>query len=733
MSNKNQVYPLFLWIIFYFIFASEQCYCNFPKHARAGADDIIQKSLADSVIKKYAVSASNILDSEKHFEGGERLANLGDSLWQFIDGSIDTSQSFSRNDSVRILRHLREGMRCSGGNSQIDPQLRIISPRAHRLMLEDVKFVAFELLNRTISEYIESKRLNPYNVNVQIETFIGFYSKFQRYIVKHPEKEFQRNFLERIQNVKWLPLEKHDAYILQGKLHFDLQQWQAAYMNFEKAFQMVNKPLHPIGVDPLYAEKKDSIASKTFIAKERKLMGEVRLEQAGELISLSDSLWYFYELATDSLQMMNISFYDSLAARKSMDKAMDQISARSREVRKQLKKIMKRKYSLRTDDLLLVIKKAMNTAETRLLEAKRLDPFNIVIRINLAELIYKNMGDRIQNALHYQKAIDEINHLLCVKKDRFSDYYRLGRYYRDLKRWDKAYETFKKAEDILRKTILLSGQIHNPEKYFDSPDTVPVDTLFLFQLTIFQAEARRNAYMGKEALELYRKALTMAPTTEWRENIENEIDWINWDDGNIRASEVRDSAWVYYSEQKYESAKSVYLKLLGLLKTQRTRDEIDWRIARIDFHRLGNQMEGIVRMRQVYESVSQDSVTLTTNPLNKQYIDDFGTLCYVLGQQYLDGEDKLRAYIYFTQASEVPWYGRSKAYLQLASLSQYDPKETIRLCELALKERQNLKTSEMRTVATLLSDSYTKEAEFKLAKEWHRKSLDKNWIEKKKI
>ena len=733
MSDKSRIYLLIFLIFIYLGSISKPALCDSPNRTKDSATDIIKESPIDSAIKHYSVSASEMLDSERRFSNGNELTALSDSLFKFIDGTGDTLQTSSKRDSIRTVGNLYEGMRRIGGDIQIDPQLRIISPRAHKLLMEDVRFVAFELLKKAISEYFEAKRLNPYNVNVEIGTYFDFYQKYRRFIVEDQHNEFQQVFLNGIQRTKWLSREIHDTYILQGKLYYDLKQWQEAYKNFDSAYQMVNKPLHPIGIDPMYAAEKDSIASKLFIANERQLMGDVRSEEARELVALSDSLWDFYEWANDSTQNMDISFFDSLMARKWMDRAIALVSAKGREIKKRLKKIKKRKYELRVEDLAFMIKEVMKAAEAKFLEAKRLSPFNLVIRINLIQLIYQSMGDRFKDLSNYQKAIDEMEHLLWVTKDRTGYYFLLGDYYRELKNWDKAYENYKQAENVLCKTALLSDRIKEPEQYFDSPETAPVDTLNLYMYTIRQAESRRRAYLGKEALELYQKALTMVPNEEHKENVEYEIKWINWDDGNIRASEVRDSASVFFERQEFSETKSTYLKLLGMLWTQRTRDEINWRIALIDFDRLDNQADGISRMRQVYDSIPKDSAAMAENPLINRYLQDYGMMCFVLGQRYFNDKDKLRAYVYFTQAAQIPWFGRPKAYLYLADLSRYDPRETIRLCELALSERENLTTSEMRTAATLLSESYTKEAEFKLAKEWHRKSLDKAWIEKKKI
>ena len=138
-------------------------------------------------------------------------------------------------------------------------------------------------------------------------------------------------------------------------------------------------------------------------------------------------------------------------------------------------------------------------------------------------------------------------------------------------------------------------------------------------------------------------------------------------------------------------------------------------------------------MRLVVAPMKMDSVGAAVDPVNQNYFKNYGRMCYDFGLRYLVREEERKiAYIYFVQATQMKWYGRPKAFLQLASLSEFDPRETIKLGFFALNEAENLTPSEKRLIAELLSNAFQKEAKFKEARTWYRLSLDRAWCENRK-
>jgi hypothetical protein len=227
-----------------------------------------------------------------------------------------------------------------------------------------------------------------------------------------------------------------------------------------------------------------------------------------------------------------------------------------------------------------------------------------------------------------------------------------------------------------------------------------------------------------------RRAATITTDEKMKEQFNLRIEDVNWDEGNVVAMNLRHQAAAYNREGNYEAAKAIYLNLLTVLWTQKTRDEINCQIAIYDFQYLDQKEAGIERMRQVVAPMAKDEKGEAVNPENNIYLRHYGRMCYELGQKYLQQEeDRKLAYIYFAQSTQIMWYGRPKAFLQLADLSNFDPRETIRLCDTALAEPESLSPGDKRQLAELLSKSYQKQANFNEAKTWHRRSLDKQWCE----
>ncbi|HEX9975493.1 MAG TPA: hypothetical protein VGD14_25810, partial [bacterium] len=195
--------------------------------------------------------------------------------------------------------------------------------------------------------------------------------------------------------------------------------------------------------------------------------------------------------------------------------------------------------------------------------------------------------------------------------------------------------------------------------------------------------------------------------------------WILWDDGNIRASEIRDRADSLSSFCKnYTESKSVYLELLPVLWTKRTKDEINWKIAQLDFNYLDHKFDGVGRMYLVIKHTAMDSISgAPIDSAYKRYFNSYGAMCFTMGVDYYD-KDRLIAYMYLIQAAETNYDQRARAFLQLAGISQFDPHETISLCLKTMEVVDDLSVDETQILYQLLHSSYRKLGDFDKAKEW---------------
>ena len=92
-----------------------------------------------------------------------------------------------------------------------------------------------------------------------------------------------------------------------------------------------------------------------------------------------------------------------------------------------------------------------------------------------------------------------------------------------------------------------------------------------------------------KASEAYRRAYGFA-TAEDSVYVASELAWMAWDDMNIRSSFARDSLLAMEQEGDLSGASKGYASLLPTLSAPTAVDEIDWRLAIVDYN-LGDAEE----------------------------------------------------------------------------------------------------------------------------------------------
>ena len=470
------------------------------------------------------------------------------------------------------------------------------------------------------------------------------------------------------------------------------------------------KVIVPVGVDSLTAVIADSIFSRVLEVEENEREANELFEQAKNIWNLSDSLWKTNEEGLKSGR-------DSLRVLEQMTLAQQYIQS-DRKNYKRIKKLQKKWGNLNSEVISTVSSILMFKAVNNLELAIQKNRFEVKFRLESVQYL-QDIALRTNDESYILRSADEFEKIILSRKGHHSYFYKLAKIYFDLKDWNQSFENFEFAKSALRSSAIFD--IKNPENYFTQPQKTPVDTSLLVNCLYFQARCKIRLYEDRPALALLREAKKITPLEENKIAFQQTIDWILWDDGNIKASEIRDYVDSLVVENKFFAAKNEYLKLLQILWTKRTNDEINWNIATIDYSRLDNKDEGLARMFKVIKHSPTDSISKA--PLDtayQRYFNTYGVMCYNLGVDYLE-TDLQRAYIYFSQAAEIYYKERGTAVLQLARLSTFDPKETIQLCEQAMDYIELLNTNELEMLFKLLHSSYRKLGDFTASKEWNEK------------
>lgn len=342
-------------------------------------------------------------------------------------------------------------------------------------------------------------------------------------------------------------------------------------------------------------------------------------------------------------------------------------------------------------------------------QAKLLNPFNLNTRGLLVQ-INMMLGNLTNRNDYYLVAVNEIENLLLVDKSNPDVYTRLAECHYALGNWAKCDESFREAEKVLH-VVAQFKMIEEPGSSND------VDTSKWVYLLRGQGEARAKMYDAEGAIGFLTRAYELTDSESLRTELTNYLSWIKWDEGNIRASELRDEVVELEQHADYKQASEKYIDLLNHLKTQRTRNEINWKIASIEYQHLNREKDAVARLFSVLKNIPDDE---TNVPRHERFRKDYAAMCFSLGLKYSRMNEMRLAYIYLRQASKIEWDYRARSYLQLALLSQSNPEETIRNCTLALNEREQLSSDEIYKIHQMLFGAHKQNGNYDDARHFHK-------------
>ncbi len=471
-------------------------------------------------------------------------------------------------------------------------------------------------------------------------------------------------------------------------------------------------PKIPVGVDARTAQIADSIFSQVAVDYAMSNQAFDKFDSAQQIEELADSLWRYG-------QRQLLASQDSLAVLRQMSQAERYLERRP-EVYQQIRKLIKKVGRLDPGVRIEVSKQLMMLAAEDFEGAIRSDRFYIPYRQQYCKFLQK-LAERLSDRSYLDRAAEQMERVVFAIKGQHVLFANLAEIYFKLGDWNSAYKNFDAARNALIRSAIFS--VPNPQPYFSRLAEVPVDTNRVVAYLNWQAICKTKLYDAQPALALYRQAQRMTPDAELKQRFQERIDWILWDDGNIRASEIREKGdSLRIIAKDYPATKKIYSEsLLPILWTKRTKDEINWRIALIDFVQLGNKAEGVQRLYYVVKNSAVDS--LTGAPLDSNYVryfNDYGKMCFNLGNEYYQ-KDKLIAYIYFQQAATINYHERGKAFLRLAQISEFDPRETIELCQKTIRYADALDESEKMILYKVMHNAYRKLGDFKNARFWFDK------------
>jgi len=464
----------------------------------------------------------------------------------------------------------------------------------------------------------------------------------------------------------------------------------------------------PPGVAPLVAVHADSIVAGLFVTMKDEREAQKFFEKGRHHYAASDSLWFVLDNAKKSPNQA-VSAADSLAAVKQTVTG----ALKLQEAAQNLQNFD------RTQEQRLSIQASYNLKEAqRYLERSvKLNPFNLQVQNYLA-LTYKLLAQRFPLEMSFDRALQIWGTLARLEPGEYLHHYNLGSTYFAEQHWAEALENFKKSEEILLTSVEVSPQrLQNP----NLPVEATVDTTYRFLSIYFQAQSAIKLLHAELALQKLHHAKTLTRNAEYLTTIATVVKWINWDDGNIYGSVMRDSANALANRGKFEEAGKIYDELIHrILQTKRTRDEISWTYAAIEYTNLHRKAKAVSRLYEVIQNIPKDRNGAPMEENYKNYFEAYGTMCFNIGVDTLRSDRKL-AYTYFSQAAEIDWTGRGKSYLFMTELSRANPQMLIANGEKAAGLASRLSTEELQNLYKLLVDGYRRSGQVDKAKNYFAK------------
>ena len=451
----------------------------------------------------------------------------------------------------------------------------------------------------------------------------------------------------------------------------------------------------PAGVDSTVAIAADSTADRLFVSIEQEKRADQHKAIGKDKAAEGDTLWKYLE--SDATTTAEI---DTVAAVEAFNRG-----ARNLQQLARLQSEPGFSADLQKAEVLQLLEEARKHFERAVI----LNPFDSETKSWLVK-VYQTLAARFLDEENNKRATKVLENLVRLERGEHTLFARLAESYYALQVWDKANRNFKQAEDVLRNASGLN--------FTNFIEDVALDTAALFYYVYYQGDTEIKLHAAEAGLASLRRALAYASTPQELADIHSYIDWINWDDGNTKAVELRDKYITMQEEGNHKDAAKGFLQLIPKLRTRRAIDETVWRLAVLEFQYLERKNAGIDRLKHVVKLTLKDQNNAPIDTTYQRYFDSYGVMCHNLGLENYKKNRKF-AFMYFKQSTAVAWDSRAKSHLEIAKLSRNNPKEVIASCLSALDAPWQLDGNEQMQTYQLLVEALKRTGRFDEARAYY--------------
>lgn len=455
----------------------------------------------------------------------------------------------------------------------------------------------------------------------------------------------------------------------------------------------------PVGVDSAIASNAAILADSSFVEWESEQEAELLKEKGTLLKSESDSLWSALEL--DQSKKDSTALTDSTAFISSFNQGAQQFIELQRVAAIQ-------EPTTEEQDLYATL---VDSATFYFEKALVVNPFDAQTRVILAQL-YSIKAGRLNQNEEFEKSIEILEKLSRLEKGDPIILAILAENYFLLNKFSESALNYRKAADLLLETGMLS------EKYFLEQQYTDQDSVDLFTYHYYEGQSYLKLFDEFGSKDAFLEAQKYANTEDFKDIVEGELRFIDWDEGNIKASYARDSLIQLVSLGDLQGALVGFESLLMSLRSQRAKDEIEWRAALLNYE-MGESEKAAGILFTLYNRIQLQENGFAADTSYQQYLEDYGIITFNIGQDYLNQRRRRLALTYFLQSGQIKWKANARALLRVATLLQNNIEESLKYAILVENELQKLNIDEQKTLYQFLVNQYRRNGNMDLARRYY--------------
>ncbi len=446
----------------------------------------------------------------------------------------------------------------------------------------------------------------------------------------------------------------------------------------------------PPGLDSATVVQSLEVAKTNFVTAEQEEKAE-QLGSAGKKeLNKVDEFWAYLE------QTVKVGGSSSDSVTQLFDRECD-LGAQYLERFKKLSK------NGTNEKKALEVQGYCQQAKEHLEKAIELNPFDKNARALLA-ITYYNLQQMFGLEKNYEKSIETLERLTRIEKGEYELFRLLGENYLAVKDYEKALFNIQKAQMVMLKTNFNS----NP------------DTAKLFYYMYAQGDIYARMYDAAKSAKAFQVAEKFARTSQEKADVADYIKWLNWDGGNIRASELWDEILILENKKEYEKMAKTCEQLIPILKTQKAKLFVTHKLAVVEFEILGQKAQAVEKMRMLYDTLAKGEISAKAEEIIP-FLNSYGAMLYRLGIEAREKQNKKLALAYFTKATAFKWDQLARAYIELATILWNNPEKVIFYGKKALENNKGLSPEETNELLSVLVRAHKSAGHYDDAREYYEK------------